>query len=163
MTGQKRFQTSLVLLRLLLAAWIGAAVLYVITSVAEQTSSLFDSVTRDQLATIRFPLYYNFGFGIHVAGVVCAFVVWNRSTPENRRRFLIIFLLILLSSLLITLDYFFVYSPLQQLITPPGQVRSQQFVELHTMSRHANEVHLTVILVAAILASIPQKAANPTE
>ncbi|HIF01394.1 MAG TPA: hypothetical protein EYG03_07420 [Planctomycetes bacterium] len=163
MTGQKRYQISLVLLRLLLAAWIGAAVLYVITSVAEQTSSIFDSVTRDQLATIRFPLYYDFGFGIHVAGFVLAFVVWNRSTPENRRRFLIIFLLILLSGLLITLDYFFVYSPLQELITPPGQVRSQQFMQLHTMSRHANEVHLTVMLVAAILASLPLKAATPTE
>ncbi|MCP4170970.1 MAG: hypothetical protein GY758_09390 [Fuerstiella sp.] len=163
MTGQKRHQISLVLLRLLLAAWIGAAVLYVITSVAEQTSLLFDSVSRDQLATIRFPLYYGFGLGIHVAGVVFAFVVWNTSTPENRRRFLVIFLLVLLSGLLITLDYSFVYLPLQQLITPPGQVRSQQFVQLHMMSRHANEVHLTVMLIAAILASLPLRVAEPPE
>ncbi len=163
MTGQKRHQISLVLLRLLLAAWVGAAVLYVITSVAEQTSSHLDSLTRDQLATIRFPLYYRFGLGIHVAGIVFGFVVWNRSPSENRRRFLFVFLLILLSSLLITLDYSFVYLPLQQLITPPGQVRSQQFIQLHNMSRHANEVHLTVILVAAILASLPLKSAGPAD
>lgn len=163
MTGQRGHQISLVLLRLLLAAWIGAAVLYVITSVAEQTAPTFDSVTRDQLATIRFPLYYEFGFGIHVAGVVFGFIAWKSSTPENRRRLLIMFLLILLSTLLITLDYFFVYRPLQQLITPPGQVRSQQFIQLHTMSRHANEVHLTVMLVAAVLASLPLKVARPAE
>jgi hypothetical protein len=158
MTSHKPFQISLVLLRLLLAAWIGAAVLYVITSVAEQTSSNFDSLIRDQLATVRFPLYYCFGLGIHTAGIVFAFVVWVKSKPQNRRRFLVVFLLVLLSSVLITLDYFFVYLPLQDLITPPGQVRSQHFIQLHTWSRHANEVHLTVMLLAAIVAALPLKA-----
>ena len=158
MTSQKPFQISLVLLRLLLAAWVGAAVLYVITSVAEQTSSHFDSLIRDQLATIRFPLYYRFGLSIHVLSAPFAFLVWVNSTPQNRRRFLIVFLLVLLSSALITLDYFLVYLPLQELITPPGRVRSQQFIQLHTLSRHANEVHLTVMLVAAIVASLPLKA-----
>ena len=158
MINQKPFQISLVLLRLLLAAWIGAAVLYVITSVAEQTSSHFDSLTRDELATIRFPLYYCFGIGIHAAGAVFAFVVWVKSALENRRRFLIVFLLVLLSSVLITLDYFLVYLPLQELITPSGQVRSQKFMQLHTLSRQANEVHLTVMLVAAIVAALPLQA-----
>ncbi|MCP4172008.1 MAG: hypothetical protein GY758_14680 [Fuerstiella sp.] len=155
MINQKPFQISIVLLRLLLAAWIGAAVLYVITSVAEQTSSNFDSLIRDQLATIRFPLYYCFGLAIHVAAVALAFGVWKTSAPENRRRLLIVFLLVGLSGILITLDYFIIYVPLQDLITPPGQVRSQRFIQLHTLSRRANEVHLTIMLIAAIVASIP--------
>lgn len=161
MTSQKPFQIPLVLLRLLLAAWVGAAVLYVITSVAEQTSSHFDSLIRDQLATIRFPLYYCFGLSIHALAVPFAFLIWFNSTSQNQRRFLAIFLLVLLSSVLITLDYLLVYLPLQELITPPGQVRSQQFIQLHTLSRHANEVHLTVMLVASIVASLPLKALAP--
>ncbi|MDG1897391.1 MAG: hypothetical protein P8J37_21045 [Fuerstiella sp.] len=157
MKNQKPFQISLVLVRFLLAAWIGAAVLYVITSVAEQTYTKFSSPIRDQLATIRFPLYFCFGLWIHALAGVFACIAWRMSTLENRRRFLTVFLLVLLSSVLITLDYFLVYLPLQELITPPGQVRSQKFIQLHTLSRHANEVHLTVMLVAAIVASLPLK------
>ena len=74
---------------------------------------------------------------------------------EHLRRLLIVFLLVGLSGILITLDYFIIYVPLQDLITPPGQVRSQRFIQLHTLSRRANEVHLTIMLIAAIVASIP--------
>ena len=45
-----------------LCVWVGAAALFVITSIFEQTSPEFGSLIRDQLATIRFPLYYQFGF-----------------------------------------------------------------------------------------------------
>jgi hypothetical protein len=49
--------------RLAISFWVGGAILFVITSVAEQRYPPFDSLIRDQLATIRFPLYYIFGWG----------------------------------------------------------------------------------------------------
>ncbi len=47
----------------------GAAILFVITSVAEQTAPDFDSMIRDRLATIRFPYYYVYGFAS--LGIAC--------------------------------------------------------------------------------------------
>ena len=145
----------LALLRIMLAAWIGAAVLFVITSVAEQTSPEFDSLVRDQLATIRFPKYYVFGYAVHgMAAVIC--VALLLTGPGNfRHRVTLVFSLLLLSCLLMCADYFWVYRPLQELIVPPGQTRTQEFVRLHNLSRHANEVHLTVALLAAFVAAWP--------
>ena len=71
--------------RFLLAAWVGAAVLFVITSVAEQTSEHFDSLIRDQLATIRFPLYYQFGFAC-LFGALIACIVSIVTAPTTVRR-----------------------------------------------------------------------------
>lgn len=159
-TTGKLLNFSLTSLRFVLAAWIGAAVLYVLTSVAEQTSPAFDSLIRDQLATIRFPLYYRFGFGIHIIGGLLAAVVWRAAPSDSRRRFLIVFLLVCLSALLVSLDYRLIYQPLEDLVTPPGQVRSQDFIRLHTWSRYANEVHLSVMAVAAVLSAMPLKPAT---
>ena len=156
MTSSGRlFSISQTTLRFLLSAWIGAAVLYVITSVAEQTSPNFESVVRDQLATIRFPLYYKFGFAVHGLAIVASLVVLATAPDVLRRRATAVATLIAVSMVLVTLDYHFIYSPLQELITPPGQSRTPDFIRLHTWSRHANEVHLMVIFVAAIIASLP--------
>ncbi|MEQ9408662.1 MAG: hypothetical protein RIK87_13080 [Fuerstiella sp.] len=151
----KLFLVSLTVLRCLLAAWIGAAVLFVITSVAEQTSGNFDSVVRDQLAVIRFPHYYRFGFGLYAACGLLAMVVWRTALTAHRRRFLAVLLLIAISAVLITLDYQLVYLPLEAAITPPGQARTQEFIRLHNLSRHANEAHLTLMALAAIVAAVP--------
>lgn len=48
--------------RFLISAWIGAAVLFVITGVQEITNKNLTSDVRDILALIRFPSYYIFGF-----------------------------------------------------------------------------------------------------
>ena len=157
----KTFSISVTLLRLLLAAWIGAAILYVITSVAEQTSPNFDSVTRDQLATVRFPLYYQFGFVVHIVAAFLAVFAWLSARAIASRRFLAVMLLVFVSFVLFVLDYHFVYTPLQNSIIPPGQARTQDFVKLHTWSRHANEAHLMVAFIATLLAAIPVRAAAP--
>jgi len=151
----KTFSISLTLLRVLLAAWIGAAVLYVITSVAEQTASAFDSVVRDQLATVRFPLYYQFGFVVHLAVTFLSVFTWLSAKSIASRRFLVVMLLVFASFGMFMLDYHFVYTPLQNSIIPPGQARTQEFMKLHIWSRRANETHLTVALIATLLAAYP--------
>ena len=151
------FFISIFALRLLLPAWIGAAILYVITSVAEQTSPSFDSVTRDQLATVRFPLYYMFGMAIYIVSLAGSVVAWQASDAACRRRTAIVLALMVVSAVIFAMDYFMVYSPLQALIIPPGQVRTQEFVSLHKWSRHANELHLLITLVAAVLVTMPLK------
>jgi len=152
------------LLRVVLAAWIGAAVLYVMTSVAEQTSEHFDSRMRDQLAAIRFPIYYAFGFVMHVVALICAGLV-TVGTQVHRLRFGIVAGLIVVSLLGMTLDYLLVFQPLLELITPAGQVRTPEFVRLHNLSRYANQAHLTVMMMAAVVAAwplLPRSAAADT-
>lgn len=148
---------SLAVLRLLLAAWIGAAVLFVITSVAEQTSEHFDSIVRDQLAAIRFPHYYMFGFCIHALALVLALIVRANRNWQSRKVFTIAIGFIAASLLGMVLDYVLVYQPLLDLITPPGKARTPEFIRLHNLSRYANQAHLSLLFVAAMLACLPVK------
>ena len=104
MFAKKIHNVCVTLLRFLLAAWVGAAVLYVITSVAEQISPDFDSRIRDQLATIRFPIYYKFGAFIYGATAVLAVAVW-RLQPESHRH-IITLGLIAVSGAIYAWDYF---------------------------------------------------------
>ena len=53
---------GLAVARLASAAWVGAAMLFVITAVREVRHPGFDSSTKDTLALLRFPAYYAFGF-----------------------------------------------------------------------------------------------------
>ncbi|MEZ6059769.1 MAG: hypothetical protein R3C19_05355 [Planctomycetaceae bacterium] len=145
----------LMCLRIILAAWIGAAVLYVMTSVAEQTSPNINSTTRDQLATIRFPYYYDFGFAVHIAAAMACGAAILVSTAGVRRRVILILAFLVLSGVLFCADYFFVYRPLQALIVPPGQARTQEFMRLHNLSRLANEAHLSAALAATLIAAWP--------
>ena len=154
------FSIALLLLRFVLCVWVGAAALYVITSVAEQTSPHFDTATRDLLATVRFPLYYKFGFIAHIIAGTFGFLAWRAALPENRRRMLIILGLVTLSALLIFLDFRLIYQPLQELINPPGQPRGDEFVKMHNRSKYANEVHVSLICLAAFLACWPVGSNN---
>lgn len=158
----KPVSLSIVALRLLLAAWIGAAILFVITSVAEQTSEHFGSLVRDQLAAIRFPHYYFFGFCIHGASLAFCAVVMSGSPTAVRRRFTIVAGFVLVSAIGMVADHALVYQPLLELITPPGQVRTPEFTRLHNLSRYANQAHLSVLLIAAVIAarSLPVAESN---
>ena len=144
---------AVVVMRLSLSAWVGAAVLFVITSVAEQVFPEFTSKIRDQLATIRFPWYYATGtlcctFALS-AGIVC------RSLS---RRLTLALIAAALASAVMAADYLYIYRPLQALIIPAGQPRTDQFEQLHTWSRNVNILHLLLVLYAAIQASLPLRA-----
>ncbi|MEO2034325.1 MAG: hypothetical protein ABGZ35_19790 [Planctomycetaceae bacterium] len=141
---------ALVVMRLMLAAWVGAAVLFVLTSVAEQMFTEFNSTVRDQLATIRFPLYY--ATGITCCTLTLAAGVLCRSLS---RRLTAALVLATLAGIVFGLDYWFVYRPLQELIIPAGQPRTEQFTQLHTWSRNVNALHLLLVLTAAVQAALP--------
>lgn len=144
--------------RLAISFWVGGAILFVITSVAEQRHPQFDSTIRDQLATVRFPLYYVFGWGCLGTTLITAAIAATLNNGCLRKRLLACFCLTLLSTAIAVADYKWVYQPLQVLITPPGQARTQQFMALHDQSRIINEVHLTIALIAAIIICLPEKS-----
>jgi len=154
---------SVIAARLSLSLWVGGAMLFVITSVAEQTYSEFDSVIRDQLATIRFPLYYLFGWGCLGIATVSTALGALLQRGCLRKRMIAAFCLTLLSTAIAVVDYKWVYQPLQTLITPPGKARTQEFMTLHDRSRIINETHLTIALIAAILICLPDKPATAAE
>lgn len=143
--------------RLAISFWVGGAILFVITSVAEQRNPQFDSLIRDQLATIRFPLYYIFGWGCLGTTLVASLIAAMMNKGCLRKRLLACFCLTLLSTGIAVIDFKWVYQPLQVLITPPGQAKTQQFITLHEQSRLINEVHLTIALIAAIIICLPEK------
>ena len=141
--------------RLFLVAWIGGAALFVITSIAEQRTPEFDSVDKDRLATIRFPLYYMYG-AICLSTATVATGLAIATTPRgNRKKLIAGFTLCVLSASIAGYDYVAVYSPLQRAITPPGQVRGPDFLSLHQQSEFINEVHISLALLAAILICLP--------
>ena len=147
--------------RLFLVAWIGGAVLFVITSIAEQRISEFDSIDKDRLATIRFPLYYLYG-AICLSTSIAATGLAIATTPRGKRKKLIAgFTLCVLSVAVAGYDYVAVYSPLQRAITPPGQVRGPDFLSLHQQSAFINEVHISLALLAAILICLPSRVSVP--
>ncbi|MCA9059106.1 MAG: hypothetical protein KDA96_23315 [Planctomycetaceae bacterium] len=146
--------------RFLLSAWIGAAALFVITSVAEQSSPDVDSVMRDRLATIRFPHYYRFGAWVVATGLICttAAAVLNRGCL--RRRLGAAALVLMVSGGIAIWDYYQVYLPLQAMITPPGQSRPLEFIDLHKKSARINTIHLSIAFVAAALACSPGRVSG---
>jgi len=60
----------LTIARFALAAWVGAALIFVVTAIQEVRYPGFDSETKSAVATIRFPTYYVFGFGLVIVGLV---------------------------------------------------------------------------------------------
>lgn len=149
---------GLSLFRFVSCAWVGGAVLFVVTSVAEQRSPEFTDTIRDQLATIRFPLYYMFAawaYGLMILGALLFFVFADNA---NRRRAGLIALLLLASTSILVLDYVMIFQPLQAEIIPPGKPRTEEFDRLHTLSRYANQTHLLILLAAASFAVQPLRA-----
>jgi hypothetical protein len=153
----------LTIARMLLVAWIGGAALFVITSIAEQRRPEFDSATKDRLATVRFPLYYQFGtfcLGTSIAATTIATVTAKR---EHRKRLIAALTLCILSAGIAAYDYMEVYLPLQEAITPPGQVRGPDFITLHKRSATVNEIHISLALLAAILICVPNRTESPRQ
>jgi len=149
--------------RLLLPAWIGGALLFVVTSVAEQKFPGFDSAIRDQLAAIRFPWYYLYCWLTLGAAAASACIAAFLLPAATRRNTVLVASLTSLSLLIAIADYTFTYQPLIRLITPPGQKRTDDFTTLHNRSRIVNQVHLTIAMAAVIAASLPQTTTRQTQ
>lgn len=138
----------LTIARFALSAWIGAAALFVCTSISEQISSEFDSGVKNTLAAIRFPWYYGFGFGLVGTGLYCG--ACGVRCSEHRVRWVVIVTSLVLALSLMWVDYFWIYSPLREIVTSPGAARDARFIELHRWSERINSVDVTLCLIAAI-------------
>lgn len=131
-----------------ITAWVGAAVLFVVVGVSEVTTPEFTSEIKDRLVVVRFPLFYMAGFALVGVGWLLSTFVPRAPQVSAIRAWLICGLLTL-SLVGLVGDYIWIYLPLEQMVTPPGQPRTQQFIHLHEWSARINSINLLWCLIAA--------------
>ncbi|MFM9962164.1 MAG: hypothetical protein ACKV2Q_13165 [Planctomycetaceae bacterium] len=141
--------------RFALSAWIGAAALFVCTSITEQVSPTFGSDVKNSLAAIRFPWYYGFGFGLVGTGFVTSLIGVRRA--EQRARWTVIVTSLVLALLLMVLDYIVIYTPLHEIVTSPSGVQDARFQNLHRWSERINTLDITLCLIAALAVCWPTR------
>lgn len=142
--------------RIALTAWVGAAALFVVVGIREVTSErteLQSSPVKDALVLVRFPAYYACGFALVTLSLLGSLTAGSLS---GKRRWLIV-LLVGTSLVLMITDYFWVYRPLAEMITPPGKARPGQFVAYHEASKWINAAGIALCFVAAVLLSLPRR------
>jgi len=139
---------ALCLARFCTAAWIGAAVLFVVVGVREVTSPHFTSEIKDHLAVIRFPAFYVCG-AVLIGGAWLGTLAAAGHPQLSRRRQRIAAVLLALALVEFGADYQWIYCPMEALITPAGKPRTEEFTKLHHWSTRVNLVNLIVCLVAA--------------
>ncbi|MFO1040514.1 MAG: hypothetical protein U0941_01955 [Planctomycetaceae bacterium] len=152
-------RAALFLARFCSSAWLGAATLFVIVGVLEVTRGGLDSRTRDILVGLRFPPFYLTGailIGFSWLGACAA--EFHPELPQRRRAFAILSLLMVM--VLMTVDYFWIYTPLSAMVNPPGQARPAAFITYHEASKNINFVGLFFSLVAATALNFPSRAAG---
>ncbi len=145
----------LMLARFALSAWIGAAALFVCTSISEQISPTFDSDIKNTLAAIRFPWYYGFGFALVGMGFVGSLIGVQRT--NQKCRWSVIIASLVLALLLMVFDYVSIYTPLHEIVTSPSAVRDARFVELHRWSERINTIDILLCLIASLTLCWPSK------
>lgn len=156
-------RAGLTLARLTLAAWVGAAALFVVTGVREVTTTdpiLAKSTVKDALVAVRFPAYYAFGFTlVGLAGV--GLLVAYRRHGFSRLRYFLCFGLIIVSLVLMAYDYSMIYRPLLEMVTPAGKAKPSEFTGLHEASKHINTLSISLLLVASLLLAWPIAGKSP--
>ena len=154
-------RVCLTIARFALSAWIGAAALFVVTSIAEQRSTAIGSDAKNVLATLRFPAYYWFGFVLVGLGLIGGVVGIDRH--QQRGRWWAIVSCLWLALLLMLVDYVAVYSPLYAIVTNPDALRDARFQELHRWSEQINSIDVFLCLIAAITSCWPEKPPLTTD
>lgn len=148
---------ALTVTRFASAAWVGAAVLFVINGVQQTTSGKFESMTTDQLVLLRFPAYYLMGFILIGLSLLGSAFSGAEVSPRQRRMLTVLFGITLVIMLF---DYLVIYLPLAEMITPPGKARPQGFQTLHQWSMRINSFDLCLVLMGSLTACWPRKATN---
>ena len=147
---------SLNIARCALSAWIAAAAMFVITSVHEVTSSEFSSTVRSQLALLRFPTYYAFGFTLVPVAIVAVLVACTqRGGAKPKVRWAIGLLSLALLSMIV--DYVSIYSPMVDMLAAEsaGRARPSNFLSYHRASETINALGVGLCLVALIVLCVP--------
>lgn len=147
---------ALTITRFASAAWVGAAVLFVINGVQQTTSGKFESITTDQLVLLRFPTYYLMGFILVGLSLLGSVLSRTEVSPRQRRMLIVLFGL---SLIIMLFDYLVIYLPLAEMITPPGKARPQGFQTLHKWSMRVNSFDLLLVLIGSLTACWPRRVA----
>lgn len=140
--------------RFCFAAWVGAAALFVVNGIAQVRHPAFDSVQRSQLALLRFPAYYVFGFGL--VGTGLATLLAGRSACCDAPRLWRAALGCIAAALvLMVCDYLFVYRPLAAMLQTATEARPAAFQTLHQASTWINFVHVGLVACGGMLINWP--------
>lgn len=153
-TSTSRWQACLLMWsRMALAGWVGAAVLFVWTGIHEVTadlSPLAASPVRDALVAVRFPVYYRFGWMMVGSGWLCVLLLPGGVVGSVRRKRAVLLLSGAALGLMLV-DYFWIFTPLLEMVTPPGRVRPAEFVTYHKASMWINAADVGLCFAAAVL------------
>ena len=149
-------KTGLFIAKFCTSAWVGAAVLFVIVGILEVTRGGFDSATKDSLVVIRFPAFYIFGFTLVAAAWIGVFIAGCTNDVCAKKRGILLGLLSLVLTLMLV-DYIWIYGPLAQMVTPPGQSKPAHFTTYHEASKWINLAGLFVCSLAVWLLNWPTK------
>jgi uncharacterized membrane protein len=146
---------GLTIARFASAAWVGAAVLFVIIAVREVRHPLFDTATKDTLALLRFSAYYPFGFVLVAVALVGAILALLGREKRQRRRIVAAAWLLGLVLVLMVADFVAIYLPIVGMITPVGRARLAEFEGYHRASMVINAGDVALCAVAALLLCWP--------
>lgn len=155
-------KTCLTVVRFSLAAWVGAAAMFVFVVLLPLRSVELDSQQKAQLPLLLFPGYYAFGFGLLSTAVACGII----ARPVCRSSRLRAFWLALAVLALVTLaaDRVWIYTPLASMIgeeLATGNARPAAFLAYHQYSRWFNTAVWLLSLLAALGACWPQYGHGP--
>ncbi len=137
----------LTLSRFAVAAWVGAACLFVVVTLQDVQSPDLSSIEKARVAVQRFPIYYQFAFGLLIPGILLATIGLSRS---DGKRCWPVRILVLLPLLLVTADYFWIYLPLETMTAATDEARPATFVDYHKASKWINAVQVSASLIAAV-------------
>ncbi|MCC7423307.1 MAG: hypothetical protein IT428_23775 [Planctomycetaceae bacterium] len=152
----------LTLARLFLSLWVGGAILFVVTSIAEQKFPGFSQATKNQLALIRFPWYYRFGFTLLGGTLVAGHFARHHADLAGFARW-VVFGLTAASLAVMAIDYHWVYEPLAAIVTPSDRAVSSEFERYHQLSKYVNLAHVGIALVACVILCRPARTVASRE
>jgi len=146
--------------RVAYSAWIGAACLFVVITLQDVQSPDLTSIEKARIAVQRFPVYYQFAFGLLIVGFVLSFA---GVSSRRERRSLLAQCLLALPLLVVAIDYFFIYLPLEEMTAATEDARPASFVNYHKASKWINAVQVITTLVAAVVLCLPSDEPTPRD
>ncbi len=144
------FRVVIGVARFALSAWVGAAALFVVTGIREVRSPELNPYVRDVLVGVRFPAYYLFGFCLVGLASMATLIAGFSASSKRTRQFGLAILTVLALCAMVA-DYVWIYQPLVEMVTPPGQNRPAEFLAYHTASKWVNLTSVSLCAIVAIL------------
>ncbi len=152
-------QVCLGILRFCLAAWVGISLFFVVLVINLRQSDLFAEEIKLNHPRVLFPLYYACEMAILGPALACTFVGLRNSRVGRGRRYALA-VLVSVALALAVWDYAMVYRDLLELMNGPLPL-PPAFQSLHRLSRRLNEVIVTAVAIATVVALVPEKPQAP--